>query len=360
LRQTVETNRSLLVDGPASVRLLSGKADSFGYQLKERKVVVKQGKRLPFFVMEKAEFEISLGPNANIQEVDGSTIPPSWNTPLELITSVQSRPMVILVVGQADSGKSSFCTYLVNKLLDGKSHVAVLDGDLGQSDIGPSATIGYGIATKPITKLYNIRLINAFFVGHTSPMKAISKILEGLTTMKTELLTLQPNYVIINTDGLVSGEFGAQYKTALVQQLKPDIIVGLQINDELSMLISNLEVPVVLIEPSSALSNRTPEKRKSLREMSYIRYLRRAKLHCYPISQLKVEPRSAVPKNQVPEKGILVGLYGYGNKFLGIGVLRFVNQVRKVLKVQASVTAKPTRLVFGKVILNKKFQELVD
>ena len=46
--------------------VVSGKAEMFGYQLKQAvKVVVREGKRLPFFVLEKAVFDVSLGPNAS-------------------------------------------------------------------------------------------------------------------------------------------------------------------------------------------------------------------------------------------------------------------------------------------------------
>ena len=358
MQQTVESNKTLLVDGPASVRLVSGRAEVFGYQMGEKQIIVRQSKRLPFYVTEKSVFEIQMGANAPLQEVEGSTIPQSWSEAVQKISEVESKPAIVVVVGQSDLGKSSLCTYLVNKLLDGKKRVAVLDGDIGQSDIGPSATVGYGIASRPITKLTNLRLINAFFVGKTSPIKAIAKVIEGLTTLKTELLARQPDFVVVNTDGWVSGELGTQYKNALINQLKPDVVVGIKVADELATLVANIEIPVVLVEPSASLSERSLEKRKSLREMTYIRYLRHSKLQCYPISQLKVEPKSAIPINQTPEKGILVGLYGQGNKFLGIGILRYVNRVRKVLKVQTPIVSKPTRLVFGKVALDEKCQEL--
>ncbi len=73
---------------------------------------------------------------------------------------------------------------------------------------------------------------------------------------------------------------------------------------------------------------------------------------------MTVEPRNAIPKNQEPEKGILLGIYGRANKFLGIGVLREINQLRKTLKVQTAVSAKPFRIVIGKVIVNEKLQEV--
>jgi polynucleotide 5'-kinase involved in rRNA processing len=78
------------------------------------------------------------------------------------------------------------------------------------------------------------------------------------------------------------------------------------------------------------------------------------------MSQLTIEPNNAVPKSNEPEKGLLVGLYGSKNKFLGIGVLREINSVRKALKVQTSVSAKPSRLVIGKVFLNMKLQEIQE
>jgi polynucleotide 5'-kinase involved in rRNA processing len=92
--------------------------------------------------------------------------------------------------------------------------------------------------------------------------------------------------------------------------------------------------------------------------MTYARYLKNAKLQIYPKSQVIIDPRNAIPKNQEPEKGILVGLYGRGSKFLGIGVLREVNQLRKALKVQTAVSAKPLRIIIGKVIVNEKLQEV--
>jgi polynucleotide 5'-hydroxyl-kinase GRC3/NOL9 len=349
----------MLVDGPASVRLVSGKAEVFGYPMKEsQRVLIREGKRLPFFVDEKTTFDVSLGANSGIAETVGSTNPPSWDKPVEAILSMQKRPVVIMVLGTADCGKSSLCTYLLNKLIDGKCKVAVLDGDLGQSDIGPSATVGYALASKRMPELYDLKLKNAFFVGETSPITAVPKTIEGLAAMKTEILQQQVDFVLVNTDGWVSGEDAVKYKVAIISALKPDVIVGVQAQDELVPLIARLETPVLVVEPSFALKQRPPEKRTLLREMTYARYLKHSKLQCYPKSQVTIEPGNAIPKNQEPQKGLLVGLCGRANKFLGIGVLREVNQLRKALKVQTAVSAKPMRIVIGKVIVNEKLQEV--
>ncbi len=363
MQKTVESNNTLLVDGPASIRVILGKVEVFGFHLKvDARIVVREAKRLPFFVREKAVFDISLGANASIEDVAGrSTIPESWNKPIEAILEVQKKPVVILILGKIDSGKSSYCTYLVNKLVNGKCKVAVLDGDLGQSDIGPSGTVGYALTSKPVTELYNLKLENAFFVGVTSPIMAIRNVIEGLTSIEAQILERPIDYIIVNTDGWVAGDIAVRYKTELIKEMKPDIIVGLPQKNELEPLTTSIErTPIFLVEPSSSLSPRNPEKRKILREMTYTRYLKDAKMQCYPISQLTIEPKAAVPKNQEPEKGLLVGLYAKKTDFLGIGVLREINSVRKALKVQTSVSTKPQRLVIGKVLLNMKLQETQD
>ena len=279
MQQTVESNRTLLVDGPASVRVVTGKIEVFGYQLKQaQKVVVREGKRLPFFVLEKALLDISLGVNAGIEEASGSTVPSSWDKPLEAILTSQKKPVVVLVLGKIDSGKSSCCTYLVNRLVDGKCKVAVLDGDLGQSDIGASGTVGYAVTSKPITDLYDLKLENAFFIGVTSPMMAFARAIEGMSALKTEIFQKTVDFVVVNTDGWVAGDIAVQYKKALIKELKPDVIVAVRVADELDALITNMEQTVLTVEVSPSLRQRTAEKRKSLREMTYARYLKAAKL----------------------------------------------------------------------------------
>jgi polynucleotide 5'-hydroxyl-kinase GRC3/NOL9 len=360
LQQTVQPNRTMLVDGPASVHLVSGKAEVFGNPLKEAKrVLVREGKRMPFFASEAAVFNVMLGVNAAVSEVEGSTVPPSWSKPVQTVLGLQKKPAVIIVLGAVDSGKSSFCTYMLNKLVAEQRKVAIIDGDLGQSDIGPSASIGYAVATKPVSEIYNLRLQNGYFVGVTSPASAVKNTVKGLSAMMSEVCTREVDCVLVNTDGFVSGDEAISYKLALIKELKPDVVVGVQMQGELDELMSYLGGGgLMIVEPSPALSVRTPEKRKTLRELTYAKYLRRSKLHCIPISQLIVEPRNGVPKTQEPEKGILVGLYGNGAKFLGIGVLRAINIERRTLKIQTSAPTKPLRLVFGKVLLNLKLQEV--
>ena len=362
MQQAVKTNKTLLVDGPASLQIMSGRAETFGKSLKEnQRVIVREGKRKPFYAIEPLVLNVLLGASAAASEVEGNTIPESWNKPVQMVRGLQKKPIIVMVLGASDVGKSSFCTYMLNKLLEGKENhnIAILDGDLGQSDIGPSATVSYSITNKPVTELGNLRFQNGFFVGVTSPVITVSKTVQALTCMMSEINQKQPDCILINTDGFISGDTALNYKLTLIKELKPDVVVGIQTKNELETIMSYLGGGgVITVEPSSALSMRSLEKRKIIRERTYAKYLKRSKLQCIPLSQITVEPRNGVPKTIESNKGILVGLYGFGTKFLGIGVLRAINISRRTLKIQTAVSTKPVRLVFGKVVLDRKLQEI--
>jgi polynucleotide 5'-hydroxyl-kinase GRC3/NOL9 len=358
VNQTVERGKTLLVDGPASVSVVSGKAEVLGFPVKgARKIVVREGKRLPFFVAVTASFDLSLGENASVEEVDGNTIPPSWVESLEVLMGFQKKPVIAMVMGKADSGKTSFCTYLINNLVSAKQKVAIIDGDLGQSDIGPPCTVAYAFIAAPLTELYELKAENAFFVGVTSPSEAVSKTIEGLALMKAEILDRTVDFVVVNTDGWVEGEEAVKYKAQLAEKLEPHVVLCIQQKDELEPLLAALKFRKIVIDSSSVAKQRSREKRKNLREMSYAKYLTEAKLRSLPLNQLAIEEKTALPIGQSEGDGLLLGLYDGQRKFWGIGILREVDSVRKTLKVLTSVSAKPASVAIGKVRLDKNLKE---
>jgi len=417
---TVEGNKTLIVDGPASVMVVSGKVEVFGLVINRTgKVVVRDGKRMPFKVLETTTFDISLGENACVEEVQGSTIPPSWEKAHETLSSLRSRPAIAMVLGAIDSGKTSFCTYLVNKLLASNYKVAIIDGDLGQADVGPPCTVAYAITSKPITDLFNLTLENAFFVGVTSPSKAIEKTIQGLTMLKDEVLKKNPDFIVVNTDGWVDGEDAVKYKVQLVEKINPDIIFLMHQDSRLTPLLSELgNYRTLPIESPTTIKQRSKEKRRSLRELGYFKYLRNAKVQSIPIGWVKIENGEHLFINRNPadmkleetlqgligvmplhvaelkdklylvfsrgrqlkseeimklekslgkkvvatysgdEEGLLVALYNGENKFLGIGILREIDYRRRTMKVCTPVSSGFSKIVIGKVRLDKSFKEV--
>ena len=137
MRCTVEKGKTLLVDGPACVKLISGAAEVLGAEVKpEMRIVIRQGKRLPFEAISSFEAELSMGEGASCAEKATPAIPASWRRAAETILSTGEKNTV-LILGGVDSGKNGFCIYLANSALRKSRRVAVIDCDLGQSDLGP-------------------------------------------------------------------------------------------------------------------------------------------------------------------------------------------------------------------------------
>lgn len=93
MNKIVDSKKTLLVDGPASLKVVSGKVEVFGAQAKDfGRILIREGKRLPFYVEEKADFEFSLGASGAMTEVDGNTIPVSWTQLAENLSLIKKTP----------------------------------------------------------------------------------------------------------------------------------------------------------------------------------------------------------------------------------------------------------------------------
>ena len=360
MNRKVEKGKTLLVDGPASVTVVSGKVEVFGFRVSQpkRRIVIREGKRMPFFAEENAELRITLGKDASFEEADGNTVPPSWAVAAETLQELEKRPAVVMVVGGVDSGKTSLCTYLINRLLGAGCKVAILDCDVGQSDIGPPTTTGYARVAEPVTDLFALRAEDAFFVGVTSPSENVGRTLEGVAQMREKLQRCPVDFVVVNTDGWVLGEDALAYKIQLAETLAPDAFFCIQQADELAPLVAALAKfnPFAVASPQT-VRLRSREKRRNLRELGYLKYLADAKVKVWSLRRVTVEP-TVLCQNQLPLDGSLLGLHDAHGKFLGIGVLMEVDCERKTLKVRTAVSAEPALAVLGRVRVDERLHEV--
>jgi polynucleotide 5'-hydroxyl-kinase GRC3/NOL9 len=420
MNRTVGKNKTLLVEGPASVTLCSGRVDVFGFELTPtNKVVIREGKRLPLLVQEESVLDVSIGDKAAAEEVDGCTIPSSWVESATQLLDLGRRPATVIVLGTIDSGKSSFCTYVVNRILADKKKVAVLDGDLGQSDIGPPSTIAYAIVSKPLTDLFGLKARSARFLGETSPSNVTEEVIRNLSSLKKEIISSDLDFLVVNTDGWTEGDCAVNYKLRLVEELSPDLVFCIQQQNEMAPIVSGLgKFRAISVESPSAIRQRDKDKRKSLRELGYKKYLPAPRVQSLSLSWIKVEgdesfglgkgralTREAKRVNEMlgmkplhvaeltdriniiigkgrwineetirrvqeqakkrivvtrkgEEEGLLAGMYDAGGKFLGIGVLQEIDYLRKTVKVVSSVSGEVSTLVLGKIRLDKNMKEV--
>ncbi|MDQ1278950.1 MAG: polynucleotide 5-hydroxyl-kinase [Thermoproteota archaeon] len=414
----VEKGKVLLVSGPASVITSEGKMTLFGANLPlGNKVVVRKKRTLPFEAEENAVLDVTLGGEAQIEEVTGSTIPNCWNKAVkEILSSIGLSTTIIL--GDIDCGKTSFCTFLANKALNTGVRTAIIDGDLGQSDVGSPTTVGMSLVSKPITDLFTLEPHTLFFAGLTSPSGVTERLITGIRALKVMASEMGIGVIIINTDGWVKGDEAKNYKTALVKETHPEAVVGIQRNDEVENILSYAEKEgfnVFRIASPLCIKKRNSEERKELREQGYRKFLEGATLRSLPMGWVEMEytplgtgmPLVADRLKDVEtvlghkplyceenseelfivskendkihqedimkvvetfkkrlyivkdgdEKGLIVGLLDKNKQFLGLGTIEKIDFENRVLRIYTPYKDKIGIIQFGQIKIDEKGKE---
>lgn len=256
-----------------------------------------------------------------------------WQQATVTIAEDERRPLVVMVVGAVDTGKTTFCTFLARTLFEKGMKVAVVDADLGQSDIGLPTTIGMGFVDKPIERLGEIKCLAAYFVGSISPVGFLLPTVTGTKLMTERALALGAEAVIVDTDGLVHGGAGFALKQHTFELLRPTHVVLLQRANELAVFqkqwdgIVWTKVIPVLVPSSVAEKNR--EQRRMFREQKFREWLMSCGEIALPLSKVSFRNASlgqgiVVPSEALQRLSELMGVKVLHAERIGDNVLIFV------------------------------------
>ena len=252
-------------------------------------------------------------------------IPSPWE---ELQLSELSGTMMI--VGQSDVGKSTFARYLLKQLCKIYPRVAYLDGDPGQSTLGPPATMTLAMAENGDDTFPPKGRRWRKFVGSVSPVGNMLAVLTGAARLLEVAREAQPQAVIYDTTGLVeAARGGIHLKLAKIDLLRPAVLFALQRERELHNLLLPLRrrshILVLEFPPSSAAQRRDLSVRKAHRAAQFSQYFASG-------SQLRVNwsEFAVLPAPQfIPHR--LVALEDGDGFTLGLGIVagidRFYRQV---------------------------------
>jgi polynucleotide 5'-hydroxyl-kinase GRC3/NOL9 len=201
------------------------------------------------------------------------TIDPAW----EPGVAAAAAARVALVIGETDAGKTSFTTFLAATLLDRGHSVAVVDADLGQSDIGPPTTVGLGRLRQPVERLGDAEVLGLYFVGSTSPQGHVLPTVLGTRLLTEKALRLGFDRVIVDTSGLVQGELGRLLKQHKIDFVDPDVVLCLQKSAECEHILRPYapggRPAVVRLPAAGGARRRSQEERRQHRERSLQAYL---------------------------------------------------------------------------------------
>jgi polynucleotide 5'-hydroxyl-kinase GRC3/NOL9 len=320
MRYLLNCGKTLIVRGPASLRLLSGQATALCAPLRSRKIVVWHERQLPIETSTEAQLEILLGKLGSIFEVDGSTIPSSWYSALDALIEMDEGKVVI--VGATDVGKSTLSTFLANGLLQNKISSRIVDGDIGQADVGPPTTVGSSVPSSYLSSLVDLVPSALIFIGDTSPSRVQPKLLNGIRRL---LNNRKQSLTIINTDGWVSDPDAIIYKAALIEAVRPDLVLGIAIGGELEPILSRAAAISMQIEAPTTILMRSRRDRREIRAAAYRRFLDGGRARRYSVREIRVKLPYGSPQPELVQpselRNLVVGLLDSEGYLLQIGVL---------------------------------------
>lgn len=185
---------------------------------------------------------------------------------------------LIMVIGAPDSGKSTFCRYLYSQLLAQMRPCAYLDGDPGQTFLGPPTTLSLASGD-----LQHPTQVWRRFIASLSPRGNMLTMLSAISRLVRKGFRQKAEVILYDTDGLIEPQQGGiYYKFALIELLVPQTICLFSIENELQPLLNYFlcqnRLTVYHFRASPAVQPRSPEVRRQYRTDQLKAYFATARL----------------------------------------------------------------------------------
>jgi polynucleotide 5'-hydroxyl-kinase GRC3/NOL9 len=218
--------------------------------------------------------------------------------------------------------------------------VAVVDADVGQSEIGPPATVGFGRVRGPLTRTGDAELLGFEFVGVTSPGRRPWRT-AGAAGRVAQRARADFDRVIVDTSGFVAGGFAAAVKQRKIAEVDPDAVVLIQAGGESEHIVRNLAArarPRVLRLPAiHGTRPRSPADRRRHRDRALARHLEGAGPVLLEVSRVAVRGISgeALSLEHVIV-GAIAALHAQNGETLALGVVEVVDVAAGTMTVRTT------------------------
>jgi polynucleotide 5'-hydroxyl-kinase GRC3/NOL9 len=274
-------------------------------------------------------------------------IPHSWRVSVAYILE-KYQAAKVLVVGDRDTGKSTYCRFLIGELGKAGQQVSFVDADIGQKDLGPPGTISLGTLEEDGLSI-SPQPVSLYFVGSVNPRGNFLPMIIGTREM-TDLA--KTPFTIINTTGFIEGS-GRTLKIFKIESVRPNVIIALQKENELESLLEEVSyIDTIRLKSSQLAHGKSLVFRTEARRQAFIRYFQNSKsIHlgkAHFITQRR-DDKSLL--------GRLCGLASSNGRCLGVAIVH--NDSPESIEVISPVTeVKISVLQLGNMWLGPEWNEL--
>jgi len=333
---------------------------------------------------------------------------------------VVKRPSSVAVLGGTDSGKTTFCIMLANHAVRARLRVALIDGDIGQAELGAPTTVSMAFIKEQTIDLFPLTAGKAYFVGTTTPSVLPGRLIDDLEKLQRAAAEKGADLVVLNTDGWVEGLAAIEHKAGIINRLRPDVCIMLQSSQELQGLaeaVGRTGCQTIMLPVPPSIKKRSREERRELRQLRYRKALKGLACRTMRLGQVRLEAAAiggGIPlaqgridelaallgspvlygeqeatgltvvvdehglhaKRQAPlpaesapavrivpagvERGLIAGLLGKHDELLALGIIEEIDYVRGVVKVLTGYRAPVDAIQVGQVRLDRDCRELAQ
>ncbi len=205
---------------------------------------------------------------------------PEWERAAE---AVLERPGVVVLLGASDAGKTTLGRILSEQWRAAGKVVGLVDGDIGQSSIGPPTTVGLAMfpPNDPLTP--HPSPITRQFVGSTSPPGHFLPLILGTQDLVRRAIHQSAEIVLVDTTGLILGSVAVSLKWHKLKALLPRHVLALQREEELEPILHLVEgqrsLEVHRLSVSPRVIRRSHAARRAFREERFREYFASASRH---------------------------------------------------------------------------------
>ncbi len=205
----------------------------------------------------------------------------------EVLSELTSGTGNILLLGGTDTGKTTFVNQIINRFIQTGQSSAIIDADLGQSEIGPPCCVALGYPNNEVKALSEIKPERLVFVGNTTP---VDNLLELVTGIQRLAAIGNGRRLVVDTGGYIQG-FGAQRLIrSTCDLLTPDHIVLLQRDNEMHAISKLLKSRSIwkIHQPGvpDCIGGKARNYRIQRRVLKFAAYFSDASMHSFDLDDI--------------------------------------------------------------------------
>lgn len=267
--------------------------------------------------------------------------PKEW---FELLHALEEAKGIAILLGATDTGKSTLAKFLISHLCKRGLKLGLVDADIGQSFLGPPATIGLSVFKSHPDWEVILSPPEIFFVGSTTPEGHFPIHLKGVKRMVDKASSYGLDVILVDTTGFVLGEAGRELKRRKIDLVSPRFILALQKDDELEPILEqykeNALYKIRRLPLSEQVRAKSMEERRLNRTNKFRDYFKYSAVQELAMEGVPIEGEVLDPDGAplpldwaLRMNGLLIGLKDENDETLALGLTKTFFEEKKALRL---------------------------